>query len=88
MEQLGELASEKPLVTLKALADLRHLIAQTSQEAAYEIADRGIPIEAVAAALGTSMAAARPGTGPPDVGKGTPEPCPYCAPDALLGIVG
>ncbi|WP_405419244.1 hypothetical protein [Streptomyces erythrochromogenes] len=57
--QLGVLAAEEPLVALKALADLRHLIAQTGQDAAYEIADRDVPIEAVATALGTNEAAAR-----------------------------
>ncbi|MFJ9552066.1 hypothetical protein [Streptomyces erythrochromogenes] len=52
-------AHEEPLVALKALADLRHVIAQTGQDAAYEIADRDAPIEQVATALGTSTAAAR-----------------------------
>ncbi|MFD5489509.1 hypothetical protein ACFWIV_29045 [Streptomyces virginiae] len=59
VEQLGDLASEEPLVALKALADLRHLIAQTGKDAAYELSDRDVAIEEVAAALGTSPAAAR-----------------------------
>ncbi|MFC9816321.1 hypothetical protein ACFVJM_30160 [Streptomyces virginiae] len=59
VRQLGDLASEEPLVALKALADLRHVIAQTGQDAAYELADRDMSIEEVAAALGTSPAVAR-----------------------------
>ncbi|MFJ3861849.1 hypothetical protein ACIPRL_37250 [Streptomyces sp. NPDC090085] len=55
----GGLAAEQPLVTLKARADLRHVIAETGREAAYEIADREVPLTVVAAALGTSEAAAR-----------------------------
>ncbi|WKV76517.1 hypothetical protein AW27_033690 (plasmid) [Streptomyces sp. PCS3-D2] len=58
VRQLGDLAADEPLVALKALADLRHLIAQTGQDAAYELYDRNVPIEEVAAALGTSTAAA------------------------------
>ncbi|MFG2979185.1 hypothetical protein ACGFYY_40150 [Streptomyces sp. NPDC048331] len=56
---LDGLTAEKPLVTLKALADLRYVIAQTGQEAVYELAARDVPIEEVASALGTSEAAAR-----------------------------
>ncbi|MFB7810883.1 hypothetical protein [Streptomyces virginiae] len=59
VSRLGGLAAEEPLVALKALADLRHVITLAGQEAAYEIADRDVPIEKVAAALGTSEAAAR-----------------------------
>ncbi|MFD5619266.1 hypothetical protein [Streptomyces yangpuensis] len=59
VRQLGRPAAEEPLVALKALADLRHIIAQTGQDAAYELADRDMPIEQVATALGTSTAAAR-----------------------------
>ncbi|MFI1948638.1 hypothetical protein ACH46F_32910 [Streptomyces virginiae] len=59
VRQLGGLAAEEPLVALKALADLRHVIARTGQDAAYEIVDRDVPIEEVAVALGTSTAAVR-----------------------------
>ncbi|WP_420082835.1 hypothetical protein ACN6AT_37580 (plasmid) [Streptomyces sp. JL4002] len=59
VEQLGGLAAEEPLVALKALADLRYVIAQTGQDAAYELADRDVAIGDVAAALGTNEGAAR-----------------------------
>ncbi|MFK0016947.1 hypothetical protein [Streptomyces sp. NPDC091027] len=59
VRQLGGLTDEEPLVTLKALADIRQVIAETGQNAAYEVADREVPLEDVAAALGTSEAAAR-----------------------------
>ncbi|MFK0017099.1 hypothetical protein [Streptomyces sp. NPDC091027] len=54
MEQLGELASEKPLVALKALADLQHLIPQTSQEAA----SMGMPRSAISCGTRCAVAAA------------------------------
>ncbi|MFE1876796.1 hypothetical protein ACFW9N_39080 [Streptomyces sp. NPDC059496] len=57
--RLGGLAAEEPLVTLKALADLRYVIAQTGQDAAGELAAQDVPIGEVATALGTSEAAAR-----------------------------
>ncbi|MFA7763620.1 hypothetical protein ACGFNX_32175 [Streptomyces sp. NPDC048723] len=44
---------------MKALADLRYVVAQTGQDAAYELAAPDVPIEKVATALGTSEAAAR-----------------------------
>ncbi|KOU65095.1 hypothetical protein ADK90_28095 [Streptomyces sp. XY413] len=56
---LDGLAVEEPLVALKALADLRYVIAQTGQDAAYELAARDVPLTVVATALGTSEAAAR-----------------------------
>ncbi|THA28035.1 hypothetical protein [Streptomyces sp. A1547] len=52
-------ADEEPLVALKALADLRHVIARTGQDAVHELAARDVPIDEVATALGTSEAAAR-----------------------------
>ncbi|WP_331718929.1 hypothetical protein OHU23_40725 (plasmid) [Streptomyces virginiae] len=59
VRQLDGLAAEEPLVVLKALADLRYVIAQMGQNAAGEVAAREGPIEEVAVALGTSEAAAR-----------------------------
>ncbi|MFE7098105.1 hypothetical protein [Streptomyces erythrochromogenes] len=56
---LDGLAVKEPLVTLKALADLRYVIAQAGQDAAYELAAREVPLNVVATALGTSEAAAR-----------------------------
>ncbi|MFE2163915.1 hypothetical protein ACFXB3_02350 [Streptomyces sp. NPDC059447] len=56
---LDGLAVEEPLVALKALADLRYVIAQTGQDAVYELAAREVPLKEVASALGTSEAAAR-----------------------------
>ncbi|MER7735500.1 hypothetical protein ABTX80_31880 [Streptomyces erythrochromogenes] len=56
---LDGLAVREPLVTLKALADLRYVIARTGQDAAYELAAREVALEVVATALGTSEAAAR-----------------------------
>ncbi|MFE9635313.1 hypothetical protein [Streptomyces sp. NPDC006463] len=52
--QLDGLAIKEPLVALKALADLRYVIAQTGQEAAYELGARDVPLKEVATALGTS----------------------------------
>ncbi|MFJ3975933.1 hypothetical protein [Streptomyces sp. NPDC090021] len=57
--RLDGLAAEEPLVALKALADLRHVIAEVGQDAAYEIAAQQVPIEEIATGLGTSETAAR-----------------------------
>ncbi|UUU37629.1 hypothetical protein [Streptomyces sp. NBC_00162] len=59
VRRLDGLAAEEPLVALKALADLRYVIAQVGQDAAGEVVAGDVPIEQVAAALGTSEAAAR-----------------------------
>ncbi|MCC0100663.1 hypothetical protein K7B10_39115 [Streptomyces flavotricini] len=59
VRQLDVLAVEEPLVVLKALADLRYVIGQTGQDAAYELAALDVPLEDVATALGTSETAAR-----------------------------
>ncbi|MFF4429720.1 hypothetical protein ACFYZ4_11190 [Streptomyces sp. NPDC001513] len=59
VRRLGGLATKEPLVALKALADLRHVIAQVGEDAAYELAAGEVPIAQVATALGTSEAAAR-----------------------------
>ncbi|MFB7784069.1 hypothetical protein ACFC1D_15345 [Streptomyces vinaceus] len=59
VRQLDVLAVEEPLAVLKALADLRYVIAQTGQEAAYELAALDVPLRDVATALGTSETAAR-----------------------------
>ncbi|WP_404962416.1 hypothetical protein [Streptomyces sp. 147326] len=59
VRQLDGLASEEPLVALKALADLRYVITQVGEDAAYELAAADVPIGEVATALGTSEAAAR-----------------------------
>ncbi|MFE9929176.1 hypothetical protein [Streptomyces sp. NPDC005533] len=56
---LDGLALKEPLVALKALADLRHVIDQTGQDAVYELAVPDVPIDEVATALGTSEAVAR-----------------------------
>ncbi|MFD7560224.1 hypothetical protein ACFV9E_37715 [Streptomyces sp. NPDC059835] len=58
-ECLETAAVKDPLVALKALADLRHLIAEVGEEAAWAVQVGRIPIETVATALGTSEAAAR-----------------------------
>ncbi|MEV0989958.1 hypothetical protein [Streptomyces sp. NPDC049949] len=59
IRQLDVLVVEEPLVALKALADLRYVVGQTGQDAAYELTARGVPLKDVACALGTSEAAAR-----------------------------
>lgn len=59
VRRLDGLAAEEPLLALKALADLRYVIAQAGQDAAYQIAAEEVPIEQVAVALGTSESAAR-----------------------------
>ncbi|KPI31500.1 hypothetical protein OV450_7153 [Actinobacteria bacterium OV450] len=59
VRQLDVLAVEEPLVALKALADLRYLIAQTGRDAAYELTALHVPLKDVATALGTSETAAR-----------------------------
>ncbi|WP_314254508.1 hypothetical protein [Streptomyces sp. DSM 40907] len=48
-----------PLVALKALADLRYLIAGVGADAALAVQIGRIPMETVATALGISEAAAR-----------------------------
>ncbi|WP_330334455.1 hypothetical protein OHS33_35030 [Streptomyces sp. NBC_00536] len=58
-EELDTVAAEDPLVALKALADLRHLIVGVGQGAAREVRVGEIPMEVVATALGTSEQAAR-----------------------------
>ncbi|MFK0239066.1 hypothetical protein [Streptomyces vinaceus] len=52
-----DLADQEPLTALKALADLRYVIAQTG--AVYELSARDVPLEKIATALGTSETAAR-----------------------------
>ncbi|MGW3328709.1 hypothetical protein [Streptomyces virginiae] len=59
VRRLDGLAVEEPLVTLKALADLRYVIAQVGPEAAYELGGHDVPLTEVATALGTSESAAR-----------------------------
>ncbi|MFF2793137.1 hypothetical protein ACFVT6_41425 [Streptomyces sp. NPDC058049] len=59
VRRLDGLAAENPLVALKALADLRYVIAQAGRHAAGEITAEEVPIEQVATALGTSETAAR-----------------------------
>ncbi|MFJ3520439.1 MULTISPECIES: hypothetical protein [unclassified Streptomyces] len=59
VRQLDVLAVKEPLVALKALADLRYVIARTGQDAAYELGARDVPLTVVATALGTSESAAR-----------------------------
>ncbi|MFG2987470.1 hypothetical protein ACGFYQ_40735 [Streptomyces sp. NPDC048258] len=59
VRRLDGLAVENPLVGLKALTDLRYVIAQAGQDAAEELLAGEVPIERVATALGTSEAAAR-----------------------------
>ncbi|THA79760.1 hypothetical protein [Streptomyces sp. A0592] len=57
--RLGGLAAEAPLVALKALADLRYIIAEVGQDAACEIAAQQVPTAEIATGLGTSATAAR-----------------------------
>ncbi|MER6778045.1 MULTISPECIES: hypothetical protein [unclassified Streptomyces] len=52
-------AAREPLTALKALADVRYVVARTGQDAAYELPARDVPLKVVAAALGTSEAATR-----------------------------
>ncbi|WP_331761961.1 hypothetical protein [Streptomyces sp. NBC_01546] len=59
VRRLNGLAAEEPLVALKALTDLRYVIAQAGQDAANELTAGEVPIEQVATALGTSETAAR-----------------------------
>ncbi|GGY69577.1 hypothetical protein [Streptomyces xanthochromogenes] len=59
VRRLNGLTAQEPLVALKALADLRYIVAQAGEEATNEITAMEVPIEQVAAALGTSEAAAR-----------------------------
>lgn len=58
VRRLDGLAAKESPITLKALAGLRYVIAQTSQDHAYELAARDAPIAEVATALGTSETAA------------------------------
>ncbi|WP_405705173.1 hypothetical protein OG264_01410 [Streptomyces xanthophaeus] len=57
--QLSQAAVQSPLVALKALADLRHVIAGVGQDAARAVAFGQLSWEEVAAALGTTEKAAR-----------------------------
>ncbi|KOV17605.1 hypothetical protein ADK90_23850 [Streptomyces sp. XY413] len=59
VRRLGGPAGEEPLVALKALADLRHVIAEMGQDAAYELTTQQVPLEEIATGLGTSETAAR-----------------------------
>ncbi|MER6782203.1 MULTISPECIES: hypothetical protein [unclassified Streptomyces] len=56
---LDGLADREPLTALKALADLRYVIAQTGQDTVYELSAEDVPLRKMATALGTSEAAAR-----------------------------
>ncbi|MFK0223691.1 hypothetical protein ACIQWN_36590 [Streptomyces vinaceus] len=56
---LDDLADREPLTALKALADLRHVIAQTGQDAVHELSAHDVPLKKIATALGTSETAAR-----------------------------
>ncbi|MFB6865983.1 hypothetical protein ACFCZQ_09540 [Streptomyces virginiae] len=58
-ENLETAAVKDPLVALKALADLRYLIAGVGADAALAVQVGRIPMKTVATALGTSEAAAR-----------------------------
>ncbi|MFF3089993.1 hypothetical protein ACFVRB_33895 [Streptomyces nojiriensis] len=58
-EDLATAAVKDPLVALKALADLRYLIAGVGADAALAVEIGRIPMERVATALGTSEEAAR-----------------------------
>ncbi|MFE6906773.1 hypothetical protein [Streptomyces erythrochromogenes] len=58
-ENLETAAVKDPLVALKALADLRYLIAGVGADAALAVQVGRIPMRTVAIALGTSEAAAR-----------------------------
>ncbi|MET9568543.1 hypothetical protein ABZY34_05265 [Streptomyces virginiae] len=58
VRRLDVLAADEPLVALKALADLRYVIARAGEEAAYELGARDVPLKVVSTALGTSEAAA------------------------------
>ncbi|MFD8146763.1 hypothetical protein [Streptomyces sp. NPDC059708] len=59
VRRLDALAAEEPLIALKALADLRYIVAQAGQDAVHVLASQNAPIEEVATALGTSESAAR-----------------------------
>ncbi|MFG2234920.1 hypothetical protein ACGFNX_33850 [Streptomyces sp. NPDC048723] len=58
-ESLETTAVKDPLVALKALADVKYLIAGVGADAALAVQVGRIPMETVATALGTSEAAAR-----------------------------
>ncbi|MFD8951949.1 hypothetical protein ACFV0B_24180 [Streptomyces xanthophaeus] len=57
--RLAGLAVREPVVALKALADLQHLIAQTGADAALGVVGGRVPFTEVAVGLGTSEKAAR-----------------------------
>lgn len=57
--RLDGLAAVEPLVALKALSDLRYVMAEVERDAVGEVVAGEVPIEQVATALGTSEAAAR-----------------------------
>ncbi|MDX3533991.1 hypothetical protein PV721_06345 [Streptomyces sp. MB09-01] len=57
--RLDSLAGEEPLVALKALADLRYVLAEVGRDAACELAAQEVPIEEIATGLGTSETAPR-----------------------------
>lgn len=59
LENLETAAVKDPLVALKALADLRYIMAGVGADAALAVQVGRIPMETVATALGTSEAAAR-----------------------------
>ncbi|MGW7459972.1 hypothetical protein [Streptomyces sp. NPDC054797] len=59
VRQLDGLTAEQPLVALKALADLRYVMAEVGPDAVDELAAQNIPLKQVATGLGTSEAAAR-----------------------------
>ncbi|MCC0097667.1 hypothetical protein K7B10_23370 [Streptomyces flavotricini] len=59
VRRLDGLATHEPLVALKALTDLRYVIAWSGQDAAYELDALDMPLKDVAAALDTSETAAR-----------------------------
>ncbi|MFK0016232.1 hypothetical protein [Streptomyces sp. NPDC091027] len=59
LENLETAAVKDPLVALKALADLRYIMAGVGADAALAVQVGRIPMRTVATALGTSEAAAR-----------------------------
>ncbi|MFJ2598935.1 hypothetical protein [Streptomyces erythrochromogenes] len=59
LENLETAAVKDPLVALKALADLRYIMAGVGADATLAVQVGRMPMEAVATALGTSEAAAR-----------------------------
>ncbi|MGW7172281.1 hypothetical protein [Streptomyces xanthophaeus] len=57
--RLAQLAVREPVVALKALADLQHVIAQAGADVALGVVGGRVPFEEVAVGLGTSETAAR-----------------------------